>query len=159
MIESSDEDVCRLGFSLAGQFSDQVEVRDYLESTWDRKDLPSDVRYELLSKLADDPELPREKHEEFFAFIIDNWDDWITAVENWLGGRGKVLSYCQSRVADHRFPQSKTWVYICCAPASDDVGAAHQWVMTHVREDANPFTRRVAEEVLKRLERKRDSSS
>lgn len=150
LIESRNKDVCRFGLSLAGEFSDRSEVSNYLTEIWERDDLPRDVRYELLSKLSDLPGLSQELQEELFAFIQDNWDGWTAAVEKWIGDRSGVLEYCKSRVENPRFPESKTWVYLCCTPASDDETAALEWV-TSYEEDGDPFIERVASEVSRRL--------
>jgi len=151
LCEPKNGDVCRLGFGLTSEFSDQPEARRYLKQMWERDDLPSGVRYELLSRLCDSPDLPQEMHEELFAFIQNDWDGWLAAVEQWIGDRGDVLDHCKSRVADPRYPESKTWVYLCCVLVSDDAAAALEWVAPH-EEDDDPFTEKVAKEVSGRLE-------
>jgi len=149
LCESGNEDVCRFGLSLTGEFSGR-EVRSYLGEMWERDDLPHDTRYELVSKLCDFPELPQEMRAKLFVFIRDNWSGWITAVEQWIGGRSDVLEYCRSRVGNPRVPESKTWIYLCCTPASDDEKAALEWV-TSYEEEGDPFIGKVAAEVSRRL--------
>lgn len=149
LCESGNEDVCRFGLSLTGELSDR-EVRSYLGQMWERDDLPHGTRYELMSKLCDFPELPQEMHAKLFAFIRNDWSGWITAVEQWIGNRSGVLEYCRSRVENPRVPESKTWIYLCCTPASDDEKAALEWV-TSYEEEGDPFIERVVAEVSRRL--------
>lgn len=150
MCDSKEDGAQQLALSLVRSIQYQREVRLYLEEMWHRNDLTFITRIVLQSQLLQYEDLQADLRTQIFQSILNNWDEWITEVKNWTGGVHNVLDYIQIRLGDSRFPRSKWWYYLCCAPASNDPIKARELV-ERFAQDSDPFMKSVAEELLRRL--------
>jgi len=151
LCESQDIYISRLGFSLLRKIHEVNEVRAFVESQWPREDLPFDVRVTLQFMLLSYAELGESMHEELLRFTLSSWDQWLADAVNWSNGQHSVIDYCQERLSSPNLPESKRWVYICCAAASGDQAKTRALISNYVN-DPDPFLVKVADEVLDRLD-------
>lgn len=140
--------------SLAGEFAinllrkfDQTTVvRLFLISQW-KETSEYGRRMRLIWRLLDDEQLEMTLHEDIYAFVKDNFKQFIQEIIRWYGSENAVLSGCRTRLADPTFPTTKAWVYLCSAMASADKEAVGI-LLSQYRTSDDPFTARVANELL-----------
>jgi hypothetical protein len=151
LLASTSFVVRRLGYSLLRKLSNEVPVRQFVENQWWRDDVTFDERIALQFLLLSYRDLDTKFHESLFSFTIQFWEQWLSDAVKWANGKDSVIRYCHDRLASAELPNSKRWVYLCCAAASNDFDAAIK-LITSYSEDADPFLRHVVQVVLRRLE-------
>ncbi len=153
MCDSKEDGAQQLGLSLVRNIQNEKVVRSYLEEMWKNKDnrkLSFNTEIVLQSQLLWYSDLDLGFHKSIWDSLVKHWDEWISEVKSWTGGAENVLAYIESRVKDPRFPKSKHWYYICCAPASNDPIKVRELIEGYIR-DPDPFMRGVANELMGRL--------
>jgi len=150
MCNSPSEYLRRLAIDLTRNIRDLPEVRPLLEDMWRQQGLPVSVRIALQARLLDYEDLTEEWHRELFKFTLNNWEEYLQEVRQWVAASGPILNFCRQRLNDPNFPRSKRWFYICNAAAADDPKEAREFIENY-KNDEDPFVREVVEGVLRRL--------
>ncbi len=151
LLDAPHEEIRALGFGLLNNILNLKKVRDYLEEKWKSCDMTFRDRNAIVFTLTNCEDLSPAFHKQFSEFIFENWERWLTKVAaRYAGGLQRVLDYCRVRLQDKIFPDSKKWVYLCVAAASNDSLEAQNLIGGYADAPA-PFVRKIACEVLRRL--------
>lgn len=145
------------GLALLRNIESATPVREYLREMWDRHDLPLRTRMGLQFQLSNYTDLDPELRHQFRAFIFDNWQSFIDTQLSWCGTGAAVINFCRERLGKTEFPAAKRWLYLCVAAAGDYESA--QQLVKEYENDPDPFTREVAQTVLKRLASSHNNAS
>lgn len=140
--------VAALHLSVLRHHAGRPEVQESLRRRWESAD--AFLRASLVWRLLDDPDLPREWHRKMFDFILQEPKTFDKVSLEFIGGQGKLFSYCLQRLGDSSFPESKKWIYLCNAAAAEEPGLARALVALG-RYLPDPFAREVAEQLLQKL--------
>jgi len=135
--------VRRTAITLLQRFATRPEVSAALRKLW-LDDADFEVRYAVLWRLLDDPELPFSIHREIFDFIKDNWLRFSEVNRGWYGEPERIIPGVRVRLDDPSFPDSKTWAYLCILLSSPDKKAARELIAGYAASP-DPFLREVAD--------------
>ena len=146
IVDSAPDAMAGLACSLLREHATRSEVRTCFENRW--YTASPYVKNRLMWRMLDDPALPHQLHQEFFNFILAEWNTF-TAFNRGFYGDGKQGIYnLLSRIGDITFPESKKWIYLCCVPAVvEDLDAAKA-LMTMGLTMNDPFAHEVATRLL-----------
>jgi hypothetical protein len=118
-----------LAISLMCTVRNDISVKRFLLKTWaTAKDYHT--RLAVMWRLLDYDELEKTIHLSIYEFIRSHWKRWLSDMRLWFEGYS-VLSAVNHRLADTTFPESKAWVYLCLAMASDETDRIHALLNQH----------------------------
>jgi hypothetical protein len=127
--------------TLLQPFATRPEVSERLMQLWKEDDF--ETRYAVLWRLLDDPQLPAPIHREIFEFIRNNWSRFLNVAGGWYDEPERIIPAVRDRLNDPKFPDSKTWVYLCVLASSPDKDTARELVSGYATSN-DPFLREVA---------------
>lgn len=149
IIEKETGPAAGLACSLLRKYAHRSEVKDCLENRWGTAS--PYLKNRLMWRILDDPGLPQERHRELFEFVLANWDTFRDFNLEFYGRGAEGFRNFRSRIEDPTFPESKKWIYLCCAPdATEDRGEAREMVNQGLSM-SDPFAREVAATLLRRF--------
>lgn len=132
----------------------RAEVQSFLEQRWQSINLGVDAQRGIQFRLADSKDLTASLRDELRAWTFANWRVWLAGVARFAGGEHAALSFFQGRLNERgdgrRFPDSKRWIYVCCAASSNEKEAARNWIQSFIG-DTDPFVAETARMVRGRL--------
>lgn len=149
VVESERGERTGLFLSLLKSFTKEEAVQARLQHLW--RDANPFVRSHLMWRILDDPKLPASWHNDLFQFTLAEWNTFQRVSLKFLGSPQDAVAEALKRFGDPSFPESKKWAYLCRVPGvAHDQQAARALVSLglQVKDD---FTRKVAEELLRRF--------
>lgn len=146
IVDSAPDATAGLACSLLRRHATRTDVRTTFENRW--YTASPYVKNRLMWRMLDDPELPQPLHEEFFKFILNEWNTF-TAFNRTFYGEGEDGVYnLLSRLGDPDIAASKKWIYLCCVPAVIERSDAAKALVEMGLTMNDVFTREVAAKLL-----------
>ena len=102
-------------------------------------------------RMLDDPELREERHQELFKFVLAEWDTFRDFNLTFYGSGKEGIANFKARIEDPTFPESKKWIYLCCAPSVIEDPTEAEELVNLGLSMSDPFTREVAVTLLQRF--------
>ncbi len=107
------------------------------------------ARFPLVWLLLDDPELGAPVRASIQSFVRANLPRFLNDVRSYFAIPEEIVPGYRKRLTDPTFPQSKKWIYLISACASDNASAVRELLEEYVT-DADAEMRATAQEMLER---------
>jgi hypothetical protein len=133
----------RTAITLLRRFATRPEVSAALRKVW-LSEADFEVRYAVLWRLLDDPQLPTYVHREIFDLIKDKWLEFSETNREWYRETERLIEGVRARLRDPSFPDSKTWGYLCILSSSPDKKTSRELIAPYATSP-DPFLREVAD--------------
>ncbi len=147
LVQSAPDTIAGLACSLLRHQMQDSKVRACFEARW--SSASAYLRNRIMWRLLDNPSLESSWHQVFRQFVFDEWEVFQRFNQTFYGPPETAVGSLLSRILDPSFPDSKKWIYLCCAPGvTEDVEAARAVIRVGLLLP-NSLTSDVADQLLR----------
>lgn len=137
IILANQSPVGELCINLMHSIREEKDVKEFLFDLWRAPSSKYWTKMQVMWRLLDYPDLSEDIHKNIYEFMRSDWNKWITYVVEKFGGKNEVLESSKERLSNPSFPESKAWVYLCIAAASDNSTDAKNLIAKYARSKSS----------------------